>query len=334
MGEEIRIVCFGSGDFPVESFELLVKNYKVVGFVTSKDKAVFGNKRVYDIAKENNIPVYIPDNLESKEFLDWLDEIDGNVYCVISYKFLPECVVNKARKFAFNIHASLLPLLRGAAPINWAIRYGFERTGITGIKLSNKIDTGGIIYSWGVDIKPEDNYETLYKRLSSYSSLMVDTIMLDIESCHIQCTAEQPIVPKSLDSKIFHAPKLNIENTTMRFNENEKPSTISVDRMIRSLSPNIGTTFNMEIRDHDILVKKLTFKVYEASIKKDKNDRFDINDITTDWKNYFYLSFSLSDDDVISVKKIQLPGKKILDIKEFLKGFQNFRNSSYTYKLC
>lgn len=334
MGEEIRIVCFGSGDFPVESFELLVKNYKVVGFVTSKDKAVFGNKRVYDIAKENNIPVYIPDNLESKEFLDWLDEIDGNVYCVISYKFLPECVVNKAHIFAFNIHASLLPLLRGAAPINWAIRYGFERTGITGIKLSNKIDTGGIIYSWGVDIKPEDNYETLYKRLSSYSSLLVDTIMLDIESYHIQCTAEQPIVPKSLDSKIFHAPKLNIENTTMRFNENEKPSTISVDRMIRSLSPNIGTTFNLEIRDHDILVKKLTFKVYEASIKKGKNNRFDINDITTDWKNYFYLSFSLSDDDVISVKKIQLPGKKILDIKEFLKGFQNFRNPSYTYKLC
>ena len=247
---------------------------------------------------------------------------------------MPECVVNKAHIFAFNIHASLLPLLRGAAPINWAIRYGFERTGITGIKLSNKIDTGGIIYSWGVDIKPEDNYETLYKRLSSYSSLLVDTIMLDIESYHIQCTAEQPIVPKSLDSKIFHAPKLNIENTTMRFNENEKPSTISVDRMIRSLSPNIGTTFNLEIRDHDILVKKLTFKVYEASIKKGKNNRFDINDITTDWKNYFYLSFSLSDDDVISVKKIQLPGKKILDIKEFLKGFQNFRNPSYTYKLC
>lgn len=348
MGEEIKIVCFGSGDFPIEAFETLVKNYKVVGFVTSKDKAVFGNKRVYDIAKENNIPVYIPDNLESKEFLDWLDEIDGNVYCVISYKFLPECVVNKARKFAFNIHASLLPLLRGAAPINWAIRYGFERTGITSIKLSNKIDTGGIIYSWGVDIKPEDNYETLYKRLSSYSTLMVDTIILDIESYHIQCAAEQPIVPKSLDSKIFHAPKLNKENTTFSYYDNVGASATDIHNMVRSLSPNIGATFKMSIRkwvcgdgtedegEFDD-VKDIVFKVYETEIVDkghewiDKN--YDGSDIITDWKNYFYILPPSCGDNVVSVKQIQLPGKKILDVKEFLKGFQNFNKPNYNFFL-
>ena len=344
--DDMRLVCFGSGDFPIETFECLVKHYNVVGFVTSNDKPVFGNKRVYNIAKENNIPVCVPNDLESDEFLNWLDEVDGNIYCVISYKFLPECVVKKA-KYAFNIHASLLPLLRGAAPINWAIRYGFERTGLSAIKLANKIDTGGIIITYGLDIDKDDNYETLFKKMASYSVLMVSSLMDDIEYGIFGVNVEQPQIPKSLDSKIFHAPKLNKENTTFVYYDNVGASALDIHNMIRSLSPNIGTTFKLSIRkyvcdDGDTEgkfedIRDIIFKVYESEVV-DKDHKwiekhYDGSDIITDWKNYLYVLPPSCGNGVVSVKKIQLPGKRILDVKEFLKGFQNFNKPEYNFFL-
>lgn len=337
MYEKGRVVFFGSGDFPIATFKSLMvsDNCEVVGLVTSKDKPVFGNERLIDIAKENGIPFYIPENLTDAEFLNWLDELNADIFCVISYKFLPKEVIDKCKGVAFNVHASLLPYLRGAAPINWAIRLGFKETGLTVFKLNDKIDCGAIIHSSSMKIDENETFGSLYGKLTDYCDLITDNIIGNLLNGKLTANVTQGSIPSEFAKlPVFHAPKLNIENTTMRFNENEKPSTITVDRMIRSLSPNIGTTFNMEIRDHDTIVKKLTFKVYDASIKKDKNNQFDNNDIITDWKNYLYLSFSLSDNDVISIRKIQLPGKKILDIKEFLKGFQNFRNPSYTYKLC
>lgn len=344
--DDMRLVCFGSGDFPIETFECLVKHYNVVGFVTSNDKPVFGNKRVYNIAKENNIPVCVPNDLESDEFLNWLDEVDGNIYCVISYKFLPECVVKKA-KYAFNIHASLLPLLRGAAPINWAIRYGFERTGLSAIKLANKIDTGGIISTYGEDISDDDNFETLFRKLSTDSMLLVSSIMEEIEDDIFYVHTEQPQIPKSLDNKIFHAPKLNKENTTFVYYDNVGASANDIHNMIRSLSPNIGTTFKMSIRkyvpgDTDDEgefddVRDITFKVYESEVVNKGREWIDSNydgsDILTDWKNYLYILPPSCGDEVVSVRRIQLPGKKILSVREFLKGFQNFNKPEYNFFL-
>lgn len=344
--DDMRLVCFGSGDFPIETFECLVKHYNVVGLVTSNDKPVFGNKRVYNIAKENNIPVCVPNDLESDEFLNWLDEVDGNIYCVISYKFLPECVVKKA-KYAFNIHASLLPLLRGAAPINWAIRYGFERTGLSAIKLANKIDTGGIISTYGEDISDDDNFETLFRKLSTDSMLLVSSIMEEIEDDIFYVHTEQPQIPKSLDNKIFHAPKLNKENTTFVYYDNVGASANDIHNMIRSLSPNIGTTFKMSIRkyvpgDTDDEgefddVRDITFKVYESEVVNKGREWIDSNydgsDILTDWKNYLYILPPSCGDEVVSVRRIQLPGKKILSVREFLKGFQNFNKPEYNFFL-
>lgn len=343
--EDIRIVCFGSGDFPVETFEFLAKHGYVVGFVTSNDKPIFGNKRVYDIATEYGIPVCIPKDLESQEFLDWLDNVNGNTFCVISYKFLPRCVVKKA-KYAFNIHASLLPLLRGAAPINWAIRYGFTRTGLTAIKLADKIDTGGIISTFGENINDDDNFETLYKRLSEHSVLMVSGIIDLIEEDAFCVYAEQPSIPKSMDNKIFHAPKLNKENTTFSYFGDNDITGEDLHNFIRSLSPNIGATFNMVIRkwvenETDEFggdfedVKDITFKVYESELVRKNEQWFDDNfngsHIITDWKTYLYMVSPSYDNDLISVKKIQLPGKKILEVKDFLKGFQVYNKPEHKF---
>ena len=345
---ELRIVCFGSGDFPIETFKFLANYYNVVGFVTSNDKPVFGTERVYDIAKQRNIPVYIPNNLEDKEFLNWLDDISGNVYCVISYKYLPKCVTEKV-KYAFNIHASLLPLLRGAAPISWAIRYGFNRTGLSAIKLADKIDTGGIICQYGIDINPNDNYETLFKRLASQTPIMAEGIIESILNDKFYANVEQPIIPKKLDSKIFHAPKLTLENTTFHMYGDDMYTSKELYDMIRSLSPHFGTTFNLTIRKwvkdeneeyegHFDDVKEITFKVYDADLVHKDNkwieEHYNGSDIITDWKKYLYILPSYaSGDEVVSVNIIQIKGKKILGIRDFLKGFQVYNKPEYNFFL-
>lgn len=344
----MRIVCFGSGDFPIETFEFLVNYGNVVGFVTSNDKPVFSNKRVYDIAKENNIPVCIPNDMESKEFIDWLDEVNGNIYCVISYKYLPKCVVEKA-KYSFNVHASLLPLLRGAAPINWAIRYGFKRTGLTVIRLADKIDTGGMVATYGVDIEDDDNYKSLFEKLADASVLLVSSILEEIEDGTFGVHVEQPQIPKTMDNEIFHAPKLTLENTTYRQYGGKTDITArEIYNMIRSLSPNIGTTFSLTIRKwvennriefggEFVDVKDITFKVYDAAILNKGHEWIEKHymgsDIITDWKNYLYIPSQVVEDEIVSVKKIQLPGKKILDVKEFLKGFQVYNKPENEYFL-
>jgi methionyl-tRNA formyltransferase len=346
--ENMKIVCFGSGDFPIETFEYLVKYNNVVGFVTSNDKPVFGDKRVYDLAEEYGIPVYIPKSLEDDDFLNWLDEIDGNIYCVISYKYLPKCVTQKS-KYSFNVHASLLPLLRGAAPINWALRYGFERTGLSVIKLADKIDTGGIVATYGVDIDDNDTYESLFKKLADASVLLVDSIMQEIEDDTFGVHAEQPQVPNGYDSEIFHAPKLTLENTTYhQYTERTGVTAREIYNMIRSLSPNIGTTFNLTIRKwvkskaiefggEFVDVKEITFKVYDAKLVNKGSEwieeHYDGSHIITDWKNYLYIISQVCEDEIVSVKTIQLPGKKILDIKDFLKGFQVYNKPEHNFFL-
>lgn len=348
--KQIKLVLFGSGDFPVSTFEFLASNYDVVGVVTSDDKCIFGVKRVYDVAIENNIPVYIPKNLEDDEFLEWLDWIGGNVYCVISYKYLPKCVVDKA-EFAFNVHASLLPVLKGAAPINWALRYGMTETGLTVIGLDEKIDCGKIYGSYPCDISDDDNFETLFGKLSHECVHATCEMMGLIEKETLPAPVYQPCIPKEYDAPVFHAPKLNIDNTTVKmFDLNSSNRSRELYNMIRSLSPNIGATFNMNITKwvetgdefefggEFADVKNMTFKVYDASLVKKGQSWINImykgSDIITDWKHYMYIVPNLIDDYVVSVNRIQVSGKKILDIEDFLKGFQVYNKKDYFFNLA
>lgn len=341
--EEKRIIFFGSGKFPIPSFELMLKSdeYEVVGLVTSKEKSSpqNGDYCLRDIAVEHDIPVYIPTDLKSPDFINWLKDLSADVFCVISYKFLPKEVLDTCKGIAYNIHASILPYLRGAAPINWAIRLGFKETGVTAFKLSNKIDRGRIIRNSIVKIGKDETFGELFEKLSDKCLLLNSGILSDIVDDELYTSTGQCDIPSVYEKlPIFHAPKLNIDNTTVKIDENNcrNISTDEVYRIIRSLAPNIGTTFNLRIydtSDRKKLVREMSFKVYEAELIENRI-KSDFNDIMTDWKNYFYLSIPNDDKDIISVKKIQLSGKKILDVKEFLKGFQNFRKENYIYKLC
>ena len=159
---------------------------------------------------------------------------------------------------------------------------------------------------------------------------------------------EQPHIPKEMDNEIFHAPKLTSENTTFSYYDKADFTVKELYNTVRSLAPNIGTTFNMTIRkwvkdDTDEWggefddVRNLSFKVYDAEIVNKGcgwiDEHYNGSDIITDWKNYFYLLSHCVEGDVLSVKKIQIPGKKILDIKDFLKGFQVYNKPEYNFFL-
>jgi len=169
-----NVVFFSSGDFGIPTLKALIENekYNVKGVVTSNDKAVYNDKRIADIADANGIPCCIPSN--DDELYYFLENIKddksdfGNnlYYCVISYKKLSDRILSLVDGRAMNVHASILPFLRGAAPINWAIRLGFKETGLTAFKLSDKIDRGDIINSMFVNINDDETYDSLFKKLS------------------------------------------------------------------------------------------------------------------------------------------------------------------------
>ena len=162
-----NVVFFSSGDFGIPTLKALIENekYNVKGVVTSNDKAVYNDKRIADIADANGIPCCIPSN--DDELYYFLENIKddksdfGNnlYYCVISYKKLSDRILSLVDGRAMNVHASILPFLRGAAPINWAIRLGFKETGLTAFKLSDKIDRGDIINSMFVNINDDETYD-------------------------------------------------------------------------------------------------------------------------------------------------------------------------------
>lgn len=340
-----KVVFFGSGSFPVETFKALLRSNicTVAGLVTSNDRLEFGDERLVDIAKENGIPYYIPNDLKDGEFLEWLRQREARLFCVISYKFLPKEVIELCNGISFNVHASLLPYLRGAAPITWAIRLGFKETGITLFKLSDSIDCGDIIESHKVGIGDDETYGELYVKLAGLcaekTSIYVDRYFN--EPLYGLPSVAQGGIPKEYAGlPVFHAPKLNGRNTT--FVPFGRTSAVQLYDMIRSLSPNIGLSFNLIIRDdrqrvydsrfylsETQIVKEVKFKVYEAKLLLAKSAVREA--VITDWKNYLYIKPDVYSNDVVSVLKIQMPGKRVLDVKEFLKGFQNLRKPNYSY---
>lgn len=340
---EKRVVFFGSGDFPVKTFEYMVDDlrYKVVGLVTSNDKVFFEDQRLVDIAKKNGIPYYIPTDLKDEKFLNWLEELKGEIFCVISYKYLPKEVLSKCiGNFSFNVHASILPLLKGANPITWAIRLGFKNTGVTAIRLSDKIDEGDIIYNLDADIDENETYGTLYERLSSICVDVAEKVVIDRFSKWYVKSVQQPKIPVEYKNmSIFNAPKNTNEDacTTLGMWSAFEHPAYELNRYIRAYVPHMGVSLKMKITDENRnYVREINFKVYETElIYPDLHSTLNGN-IITDWKTRLYMKVPLYegfDKQVISIKKIQLTGKKILDVKEFLKGFQNFKKEGYSYNV-
>ncbi len=322
-----KILFFGSGDFPVRTFKKLIEDgYEISGLITSKDRVFFENERLIEIAQRNNIPTYIPKTLDEPELLDWIDEHPADIFCVISYKFLKEEILSRAKTIAFNIHASLLPFLRGANPISWAIMNEFKETGLTAFVLNDKIDSGDILDNTKVSISEEDNYGSLYDKLAGicpeFTEKVIDTISADGYQTRIK---QQDIPQNESDKILFTAPKIDSDFTTIP----QEPTKAEVlCRIIKAITPKWSLRIPVNVYSiHDgerNLIKILDLNIYEAEVVPMERDALKEKSRTlyTDFKTKLYFFENRFEEDAIFIKKVQLAGKKVLDVEEFLRGIQ------------
>lgn len=327
-----RVIFFASGDFAIDTLQSLIENEtNIVGIVTSMDKVEFHPYRIADVAKSYNIPLYIVKGgipMEKDEFfMDWLRRANGDIFCVISFKKLPNEVIKLAKKCAFNIHASLLPFLKGAAPINWAIRLGYKYTGLTAFVLNDKIDSGDIIANTKIKVKENEKFTSLFKRLTD---LCIDFTKEIIEN-YLQkedwkeYLIKQPI-PSEEHDYVSVATKINQDYFKkvhwIHFYANEfKQCVDSVD--------NIG--FDCRIIIHNKILgkeKEIPIKIYNVDVVDPKDVSYDQWGTTeTDGKTY--IRINLAGGSAVNVVEIQIIGKKKMDVKSFLNGFRYFDNEKY-----
>jgi len=311
--EKLRIVFMGTPDFAVGILDTILKNnYEVVAVVTAPDKpAGRGQKlnqsaiKVY--AEENNLNVLQPTNLKSEDFLAELSALNANLQIVVAFRMLPKAVWQMPKLGTFNLHASLLPDYRGAAPINWAIINGEEKTGVSTFFIDEKIDTGAIILKNETNIAETETAGELHDRLMHLGAeTVVETLKL-IENNQVKTTIQPAEETKT-------AYKLNRENCKIDFNKSSK----EVYNLIRGLNPypsaytiltDNGNEYNIKIHDVTYTIEEHDFKPGKFIASK-KTIRIATN------------------DGFIEILSLQFPGKKKMKTAELLNGMQFSDNAS------
>ena len=304
--EKLRIVFMGTPEFAVGILDTIIKNnYEVVGVITAADKpAGRGQKIKYSAVKEyaleNNLKLLQPTNLKDETFLAELKSLDANLQVVVAFRMLPEAVWKMPKLGTFNLHASLLPNYRGAAPINWAIINGETTTGVTTFFIDDKIDTGAMILNAAIGIGSNESAGELHDRLMALGSeAVVETLAL-IEKGNVQTTIQQD------NSEIKTAYKLNRENCKIDWT---KPAT-EIHNLIRGLSPYPSAWCFFKDKEQE-----WNIKIYEAKIINEKHS-FTIGQIITSKKE---IKIAVK-DGFIEILSIQFPGKKKMQANELLNG--------------
>ena len=299
----MKIIFLGTPDFAVASLQALIEHgMQVVAVVTAPDKPAgrgmkLQQSAVKKYAVEKNIPVLQPEKLKSPEFLDELRSYHADVQVVVAFRMLPEVVWNMPPLGTINVHASLLPNYRGAAPINWAIINGEKETGVTTFKLQHEIDTGHILLQSTVGITEQDTAGTLHDKLmTAGAALIVDTLH-QLEKDHV---AEKPQVV--LDEH-KHAPKLFTETCLIDWNH----TTEHVYNLIRGLSP-YPAAFT--------IVKDKKMKLFLCSKIIDAH-QLQPGTLLSD--NKHSIRFACT-DGFIEVNELQLEGKTRMKTDDFLRG--------------
>lgn len=307
MSKDLRIVFMGTPDFAVGVLKKIVESGKsIVGVITAPDRpAGRGRKLMRSAVKEyamsQNLKVLQPPNLKDETFLKELKDLDANLQVVVAFRMLPKVVWQMPEYGTFNLHASLLPQYRGAAPINWAIINREEKTGVTTFFIDEKIDTGEIIANKEVFIIKGETAETLHDKLMvEGSELVLETLKL-IENGAVAPNPQ----PKSNDLK--DAPKLTPENTRIDWQE---PGAV-IEAFIRGLSP-YPVAWSILVNDK----KELKTKIYSAFFQKEQHN-FESGTIEATKKELKIACL----DGYIQIKEIQLPGKRKMDVSSLLNGY-------------
>lgn len=306
MNQNLRIIYMGTPEFAVAPLEILVnKGWNVVAVITAADKPKGrGQKMIPSPVKEaavhHGIPVLQPTNLKSPDFLELLKSYQADIQVVVAFRMLPEVVWNMPPKGTFNLHASLLPDYRGAAPINWAIINGEKETGVTTFFLRHEIDTGSIIFQEKEPILPEDNLGTLYEKLMQRGAKLVLKT--------IQAVAEDNITPRIQDESlaVHHAPKIYKETCKIDWSK----SATDIHNLIRGLSPYPAAWTTLEGK---------TCKIYSSNVAASSDQDLEPGQFRTDGKHLLVFK---TGQGFLEIKELQLEGKKRMAIEDFLRGFK------------
>lgn len=320
MFKKTRIVYMGTPDFAVAPLDALIKNgYEVVGVVTVADKPSGRGLKVNEsavkkYAVEHGIPVLQPLKLKDPEFLEQLAAWKADLFVVVAFRMLPEEVWTMPKLGTFNLHAALLPQYRGAAPINWAVINGEQRTGVTTFMIDKDIDTGGIMYREEYLIKDTDTAGDVHDALMGIGSdLVVQTVQAIIEGS-AEIRVQRSFIQGS--EVLKPAPKLTRETCTIDWNN----STKDIYNLIRGLSP-YPTAFTQISKDGEDPLQLKIFFGEKTSLEAlgRAGSQVAPGTVLSDGKNFLAISTA---DGAISIKDLQLQGKKRMDVKSFLLGFR------------
>lgn len=313
--KDLRIVYMGTPEFAVESLKRLVEGgYNIVGVITMPDKpmgrhgSVLQPSPVKQYAVSQGLKVLQPEKLKNEEFVAELRSLNADLQIVVAFRMLPEVVWSMPRLGTFNLHASLLPQYRGAAPINWALINGDTETGITTFFLKHEIDTGEIIDQVRVPIADTDNVEVVYERLMRLGG---DLVLKTVDAILEGSVKTIPQEELAQVGELRPAPKIFKETCRIDW-------TIGVKRIydfVRGLSPYPAAWTELYQEGADPIMLKIfeTEKLFcEHSLAP--------GTIVTDCKTYFKIA---SSDGYVNVLSLQLAGKKRMEINDFLRGYRH-----------
>jgi methionyl-tRNA formyltransferase len=305
--EDLRIVFMGTPDFAVASLDALVKaGLQVVAVVTAPDKPAGRGlhptpSAVKKYAIEQGLPILQPEKLKDPAFINSLAQFKADVQVVVAFRMLPEVVWNMPPLGTINVHGSLLPQYRGAAPIHRAVMNGEKVTGVTTFRLQHAIDTGGILLQESLAIKDDENTGSVYEKLSTLGAQLLVKTIYGLAAGDVKEQSQENLVKEPLQ----HAPKIFTEDCIIHWEQTVEKTY----NQIRGLSPSPGALSKLGDK---------SMKIYAATQEKYSHGS-PPGTMETDGKNW--LRFAAK-DGWIYITDLQLEGKKRMQIADFLRGFR------------
>ena len=305
----MKIVFFGTPDFAVASLEAINQsNHEIVGVVTSVDKPAGRGRKlqsssVKKYAEEYNLVLFQPENLKDESFISSLSQLEADLFVVVAFRMMPRIVWSMPKMGTFNLHASLLPQYRGAAPINWAIINGESYTGVTTFLIDDKIDTGNILMYEKTEINPIDNAGSLHDKLMLLGKDLVLKTIDNLQNNSLEPTKQ---VTDGIELKL--APKLTKANTKIDWNES---GNVIVNK-IKGLSPYPSSWCKIQFAE-----KTLNFKLFDASLSDLK---IPAGHMIIKGKNCYVGT----DSNAIKLLEVQVEGKKRTSSIDFINGHKQF----------
>ena len=314
--KEIRIVFMGTPDFAVESLKALVeKDYNVVGVITAPDKPAgrgrqLSESAVKQYAIQQSLRVLQPEKLKNQEFISELESLKADLQVVVAFRMLPEIVWSMPPMGTFNLHGSLLPQYRGAAPLNWAVINGETETGVTTFLLSHEIDTGKIMFQEKIEIAENDTVGDLHDRLMVIGANLVVKTVDALASGNVEAIDQEHLIDNP--ERIKQAPKIFKDDCRVDWTKD----TESVRNLIRGLSPYPAAWTELT---HSGKEEVLTAKIF-AVTRDNASLPASPGTLQTDGKKFLKIACP---DGWLSITDIQLSGKKRMKTDELLRGFHD-----------